>query len=318
MKRIILVALLIVFSAASLDSKEHRGEQRNITKEAERQESDADLSPLGSIHSLARPALEENKIEPDWRNPNCQNPNNHDEADLCEQRKMSESSAETVYWNKLQVALSALGFAALLYTIYLTYRATRAAFESNEIARETAQQELRAYISFRPHALIDLAPKRKPMAKFFIVNNGQTPAKNMRYIAGMERLRFPLPPDQGDLAVPEQRARLPVQTVHPGNEIIGEAAYVAMFDEHECEEIIQGKGFPLYLYGTIFYDDIFGVGRTTKFCVYVDAAAFREAREIEKRKNIVTVKGARTAFQMPVKTVDGAFWIYSDVHNEIT
>jgi hypothetical protein len=318
MKRTILVALLLVLSATPLKSQEERAEQSDIAKDTEGQESGADLPPLWPIYSLAWPASEQKKIEPDWRNPDCQYPHDHEEADLCEQRKMSEAAAETVFWNKWQFALSALGFAALLYTIYLTYRATSAAFESNEIARETTQQELRAYLAVRPHALIDLAPKRNPMAKFFIVNNGQTPAKNMRYIAGMERLRFPLASDQGDLAVPEPGARLPVQTVHPGNEIVGEAPYVALFDEHECEEIIQGKGFPLYLYGIVFYDDIFGVERTTKFCVYVDAAALREAREIKNRKNVAPSEGERTVIHTYFRSVSGNFWIYSDVHNEIT
>jgi len=69
----------------------------------------------------------EQTVEPDWNKLKCGDAKSHDEADLCEQRKMAKSAEETVQLNWIQIGLGIGGFVALIFTLHLNRRATNAA-----------------------------------------------------------------------------------------------------------------------------------------------------------------------------------------------
>ncbi len=265
MNRIILAALLLTVYVAPLNSKEHHAEQRGIAESAERQKSAADLPPLWAIYSFKWPTSEEKKIEPDWRNLNCQNPNNHDEADMCEQRKMSESAVETVYWNKLQVALSAFGFAALLCTIFLTYRATSAAIESNEIARDTAKRELRAYISVTAKHINSFDVRSVATIKVAPVNHGQTPAYKSYIVGSVDVFPFQIPRNFDFPPVSKDDNQQKFDIYPNVSSLSTIISAKRTFSQPEIGDIISGNK-SIYVYGTIYYIDIFGDERFTCFC----------------------------------------------------
>lgn len=153
------------------------------------------------------PSIRESKEkQPNWGDPNCAYPSSHDEADLCEQWKMSKTSVEALKQSALQTFLGIIGFAAIMFTLGATYATTRAsikaakaaddavtaanaaverATEANDISRSTSERQLRAYLclkSVENTAAIDVLVQNMVIAYIFcakICNAGQTPATNI-------------------------------------------------------------------------------------------------------------------------------------------
>jgi hypothetical protein len=118
-----------------------------------------------------------NEAQADWRNPNCSNPNSHDEADLCIQREIAAYTNRSIDLGWAQFLFSALGFIALLITIYLTYRATNAAERAVAVAEDTAKRELRAYVHVCEAKITNAnSDEWGPTISVGIQNFGQTPA----------------------------------------------------------------------------------------------------------------------------------------------
>jgi hypothetical protein len=65
--------------------------------------------------------------EPEPYEPNCQTPQGREEADLCAQRRMAKAAEELVTLTDRQIWIGAIGLGAILFTILLSIRATRAA-----------------------------------------------------------------------------------------------------------------------------------------------------------------------------------------------
>jgi hypothetical protein len=162
----------------------------------------------------------EKSVEPNWSKPSCDKPQNHDEADLCQQIRMSEAAEQSVGLNKIQAAVALVGALFVIVTIYYARKAAIAARdaavhteagakaanesasygrEANQLARDHAELQLRANL------LIDsvtLAPGKTPLtAHVTIKNYGQTPAYDVRAWIGIGIHDFPLrnplspPPD---------------------------------------------------------------------------------------------------------------------------
>ncbi|MFZ3180957.1 MAG: hypothetical protein WA156_12290, partial [Methylocystis silviterrae] len=176
------LAFLALHFVCLAEAQEGHGEQQCITNGAECQKPFPNFPAAWSPRPVQPKTVE--KDETDWRYPNCSYPNSLDEADLCEQRKMSASADQTIYLGWWQLALSVFGFAALIYTLYLTRIATGEAVESNKIARGTAESELRAYV-FAEQAIL----KRDGnvfKATVTIKNSGQTPAYKFDHFSIIE------------------------------------------------------------------------------------------------------------------------------------
>src|SRR4051794_37200674 len=65
-----------------------------------------------------------------WAKPNCNQPGNHDEADLCQQIEMSHIAKNTLFANSVQAVLALLALAGLVITGIFTYRAANAAVDA--------------------------------------------------------------------------------------------------------------------------------------------------------------------------------------------
>lgn len=83
----------------------------------------------------------------------CNQPIDHDQADLCQQWRSAERATEIAFYTKLQLAFSLLGIFGLIVTIIYSRKATiaatngvRAAFTANRTAREMGQAQVRAYL----------------------------------------------------------------------------------------------------------------------------------------------------------------------------
>jgi hypothetical protein len=195
----------------------------------------------------------------------------------------------------LVAAFTALLFVATFALWWSTRRLVKG-------ADRNAQLELRAYISVRPRAAIDVYAERVGRVDFLIQNNGKTPAYNVRYIAMAEVLDFPLVDSQGDLVAINPSQTIPSQPVHSGHHIIGETSTEAPISMEDFRAMV-GPDRRYYVAGIVVYDDIFGIERRTKFCAYLGGPEYEAL--------------ALRAFtqRVPVGEVE---WTFSHVHNEAT
>jgi hypothetical protein len=123
--------------------------------------------------ALKRPA---NPKAFEYRAP-CEEPKGKDESDLCAQWRAAEAGENSAFWAEWGFWITILGSGLLLWQIALTReavqdtgRATEAMREANEIARDTAHRQLRAY----------LTPKEIVRDRRFNMNNGEGEADYLR------------------------------------------------------------------------------------------------------------------------------------------
>lgn len=157
----------------------------------------------------------EKEIEPDWSRLKCEEAKSHDEADLCEQRRMAEAAEQTVLLNKIQTLVGFVGFALVAWNLWYVRQTTLAAIQATKITGESAatsaqaaeaaiaaakearqQNEVmlaaqRAFLSIVDVQVSRLAYEDGPLAEveYTIVNNGTTTAMNVR-----SRTQFVLSP----------------------------------------------------------------------------------------------------------------------------
>ncbi|WP_428249184.1 hypothetical protein [Ferrovibrio sp.] len=197
----------------------------------------------------------------------------HDALDLEAQwaaAAAGERMARLAVW---QLVFGGLGIVAVGWSLYYTRKALElsrksadAAEESIAVARESAERELRAYLSMTPNKLGGLYEGGTVSIEFKPVNHGQSPAFRMRHVFEIRTLSLPLPDD----FIFEEPTRIIDNhiTIFPNvdtNKTWFNAK--ATTTQGELEEI-RNKRAGLFCWGTTFYEDIFGKQRTVNFRVY--------------------------------------------------
>jgi hypothetical protein len=149
--------------------------------------------------------------------------------------------------------------------------AAASAVRGVEIVRDSAQRELRAYLTV--HAgTIDLqinTMNRRFEAHPLVHNSGQTPAYNVRFRIGFGMLPLPLPPTMDLFLGPDDpntgdRFTLPSK----GNHNLFVSA-PRMYSDEEVRQVNALDGNALYVYGQIAYEDIFRREWRTNFSYYI-------------------------------------------------
>lgn len=121
------------------------------------QQSGASPPQQAQQNATADPALAmvgaEGTVETDWNSPKCGQPKSHDEADLCEQRRMAKAAEDSVLLSKIQIILGVTGAALLFWTLYYSRRATvatahaaEAAHPANKLSREMFVADQRPWV----------------------------------------------------------------------------------------------------------------------------------------------------------------------------
>ena len=126
---------------------------------------------------------EQDKQQPSTYKPDCDEPKNAVEADLCEQGRMAQAAEDLLDRSDTQIRLSKWEIGGLLLTLVFTCMAAlaaviaaKAASVSVATAKETAKQELRAYLVMKDCKLRYV--NHQPIATVTFINAGQTPARN--------------------------------------------------------------------------------------------------------------------------------------------
>ena len=150
------------------------------------------------------------------------------------------------------------GFAGTLWAA--TKKIQRSTEQLALTAAETAQRQLRAYVSGTPEFLLPVDDSASLRVRFKIHNSGATPAHEVRHRASVVvllREDFRLPSLSANFSAPG--------VLFPNAALYGLATPEAPLDEATVVAVREGSA-RLYCYGEIDYVDSFMHPHTTRFC----------------------------------------------------
>jgi hypothetical protein len=239
----------------------HQQQQGSNTRQAQATQQQIPLQ-------IAPPVAGKQTTEPDWGKPECANPQNHDEADLCQQRRMAKSAEDTVLLNRIQIVLGIIGAFFILWNLYYARQAGIGAMEAAKAAKESVDTLMAAE---RPHMIVQEIKARgldrKPDAEgkvqlefdFSFLNSGKTPA-SIQFTHWGVQCRAEL----------EAEAHYPSQypsrfTIAPGGTF--HSTVPARFSQpaEKIAEVWLGN-FSIWITGCLEYKDSFGTDHMNRFC----------------------------------------------------
>jgi hypothetical protein len=129
--------MILIGPGNSLPKEQQNSDQdkSHYTDRNERQ-----TAPQLALFTLKR----EKPHETNWAKPNCKQPQNHDEADLCQQIEMSHIADNAFRVGVAQAILAGLTVAGLVITVIYAIKAANAAAASAAHGRTAARAAVRA------------------------------------------------------------------------------------------------------------------------------------------------------------------------------
>lgn len=142
-----------------------------------KQEQDASPPP---------PVVQQQFPDSNYYAPRCDRPKDHEEADLCEQRRMAKAAEDAVWWSAFQTKLGIAGFVAVILSLAFagwaamaaaiaargTIDAARAARDSVDLARHQIALAHRPKIRVRKVRIHSTAAGKPIVVEAEIVNVG--------------------------------------------------------------------------------------------------------------------------------------------------
>lgn len=209
--------------------------------------------------------------------PGCPYPKGHDDADLCEQRRMAKAAEESVAIANSQLWLTVLNLLLLLAATSAAVAAAKyakqaadagrrgvaEAAQTNMLVARTAALEVRAYLSVLPGGINELIGSRQAMGHVEVKNVGRLPAREVwihvrMRIGGRDdqkptlrggRDHFEVPDDpysSDPLEFSVDRAILPGTMIRQG---------AAERDAVSVRELLAHKNMYVYVWGVVHYSD---------------------------------------------------------------
>lgn len=159
-----------------------------------------------------------------------------------------------------QVLVGIVGVIAVLNTLKQGREALDRAQDANDLARASAERQLRAYITIDKVYATDVAPGKKPEFHFSYINTGQTPAT----ITSICRVAafIPAPCDEARISFP--RKKRSSVAMGGGQQNRQTSTIPKALDQTLFDHFIAGR-MNFVFAGVITYRDIFGVTRRTTF-----------------------------------------------------
>jgi hypothetical protein len=173
------------------------------------------------------------------------------------------SQDQASYWNNAFGPATWSNWALAILATWAGYTALkmlRAIGRQTDIAIDTAERQLRAYVCI-DSAVLKFPQPDVPEAQVHIKNCGQTPAYDVR---GWIHTWFAEYPLKVSLPTPPSDFRMAVDTLAPGRNSI----FVAHKKPPICPGLLPALGTPqltFYVYGEVSYKDIFGKHWSTKY-----------------------------------------------------
>jgi hypothetical protein len=134
--------------------------------------------------------------------------------------------------------------------------------------RDFWQRQMRAYISITDPAFVPQNRETPYHAEVLMhmINTGHTPAHNVRFAARVRVFSFPLPQDFDFVIQPDESVAS--GTMNPGQRRFFRRSLDRLLTDDEIREIKTGWAQKLYIYGTLIFEDAFGIERRTDFCQF--------------------------------------------------
>jgi len=172
---------------------------------------------------------------------------------------MAESAMEMAGVSWWQLYVGAGGVILLIITVALTYRATNAAIAANKIARDTAKQELRAYVHIEGAEFSGPQNSGDFSLVIMIKNFGQTPAYNV-----VTKAKIELFPEKHNrlLKIRKKDKAFPSISISPGAYTSQTIPFPININDWRAYGQIGRKA---YLWGRIDYIDAFHEKRFVEF-----------------------------------------------------
>lgn len=142
--------------------------------------------------------------------------------------------------------------------------------EAARIAADISQRQVRAYVNIQTMEALVWDPSHKVLiTKFTFTNSGQSPAKGV--VTGYDQFLDTFHFKTADNCLKARRLRKAedhsssVLAPHGGNVII--SPYVRDESNSEAQKIKSGSE-TMCVFGSVWYDDIFGMSHETEFCAF--------------------------------------------------
>jgi hypothetical protein len=154
-----------------------------------------------------------------------------------------------------------------------TKKAADAARDSVITTSDTAIRQLRAYIGVHQAGYMGLRDDTPLGVGFTFVNHGQTPASTFNLQGALDFLPYPLPED---FVLPEPPIRatqdgiLWPKEANPMTGWVWERDAQRLSVDAKLQLLMKTTLKEIYAHGTATYSDIFGITRTTKFCLVLN------------------------------------------------
>lgn len=192
--------------------------------------------------------------------PDCQNPQKYEAADLCAQWAAVEQVSEA---NRLSSVNARMAVASLVATAIATFLLLWTLWET----RETSRRELRAYLYVDGGGIFigrRVHNKGKVIAVSRVINSGSTPAHAA--IHWMD-IGFGDETVEDEMSAPSNLQNLSYTTVPANGGISLDRVLPDKLTREQIEQIKTGKS-AIYVYGAIEYIDVFDRKRRTDYRLF--------------------------------------------------
>jgi hypothetical protein len=199
----------------------------------------------------------------DRKSERCYESGNHESADLCAQWSAADAAKETAglsYWGNWIA-----GFGAVLsfFSILLVLWALKQGRDANEIAKDTAKRELRAYVTTEDHDIVGFWRGGPTTLRMKIYNRGQTPAYDLK-VWSIVGGTLEGPDDFKVKQIKNPDFRQSKTMLGPGQWILHTNSCQSPLDGNAYLGVVHGK-LKLVFAGVLSYRDVFGRRRFTIF-----------------------------------------------------
>lgn len=199
------------------------------------------------------------------------------EAVLAYQKKNNtnqdlEAQKDMAYWAFVTALVGGFGLLISVGGLYLLFQSLRQTRQAITNDRAIGEAQVRAYLTVESpeqHSP-DIQPDRPISAELKIKNTGQSPAYNMRYIAALMPLQYPLADDQGDLLEPDPDSIQQGVTVGANADTRIDAELIKPLSAQDIISIKSEGPLRLFAVVIVTYFDVFKrEERKTKYCAYL-------------------------------------------------
>jgi hypothetical protein len=185
-----------------------------------------------------------------------------------------QAQQDMAFWALITAIVGAGGLLISIGGVYLLFQSLRQTRTAITNDREIGEAQVRAYLSVESpeqHS-IDIRPNQIFKAELKIKNTGQSPAYNVRYVAALMPLEYPLADTQVDLIGPDPDSIQRGVTIGASAETRIEAELTRALTAQEIVSVKSEGPTRLFAVAIVTYFDIFKrEERKTKYCAYLTA-----------------------------------------------